>query len=142
DIRKRAAFPMFVVKGANVRLTARPQERADHYGNHDPPSRDDWQRALHNTVFFQLADTNNWDFVEIDEQGHAQVPLPQLRHAIVRSDAAHLVDRPLPPDSQTDNPGRTRQLDVIDRGNQIVMTDYPSNFLVDSRYAGGQQASI
>ncbi len=137
DIRTRAAFPMFVAGGnaAGITDTGMPDFKANRYNANNPEFKAIWRRALDNTIFFQLEDPENPDFKETDPKGAPHTPLNRLFHGIVRSTAAHLVDHPVPPrpPALEDNVGNIEQTQAVSKGWQIVMTDYPANFILDVR---------
>lgn len=128
DIKRRAAFPMYVVSD-EVTDVARPRERALHYNTATAAFMSTWRTALDNTIVFDLENTQNRDFAPTDP---ATKPLNQQINAIVRPAAAHLIDVPVP-NAFEDDVGKLRQRDVVDAGWQWLMTDYPVNFISDEQ---------
>jgi hypothetical protein len=143
DIRTRAAFPMFVVEdnqtvtknGVQVTEGVRdvdvPAFKAQEYGVSDPAFQTMWRNALDATIFFQLENWTNPDFLEVADDGVTpQIPLHRRFHGIVRSTAAHFVDLPIPAGLE-DNVGKIAQRPAVASGFQMLMTDYPVNFASD-----------
>lgn len=135
DIRTRAAFPMFVVGGSakGVPDAEIPSFKAARYHTQTPAFELMWRHALDNTIFFQLEDITNPDFVENDQH---PVPLHRQFHGVVRSTAAFLIDHPIPSGVTSDNVGNIQQRAAVASGWQILMTDYPVNFIEDFRATG------
>jgi hypothetical protein len=139
DIRTRAAFPMFVVDGhvTGIRDEEMPSFKARRYNVSDPSFVALWRHALDNTIFWQLEDPSNPDFLEADPvSGRPLVPIFRRYHGIVRSTAAHLVDHPVPDGEDEDSVGKIMQTLAVSSGWQMVMTDYPANFIWDVRAPG------
>jgi hypothetical protein len=134
DIRHRAAFPMFVVS-RDTPDTEIPAERARHYNHEgDAGFMAKWRRALDNTIF--------WDLEAVDGQGGTPArdfwedapggPINRRYHGIVRPAATHLVRGPMPAcDDCGDTLARFPQEVAVQKGWNILMTDYPANFISD-----------
>src|SRR5262249_20226401 len=141
-------FPMFVVQDC-VDDEHKPMDRAVLYNNvGDQAFIDMWRQALDNTIFWQLETANNPDFSFptppgedpprcCDGRGCSLVPpnplgrLPDRLKGIVRSSAAHLIDLQPDPHHNSDDDGKITQQEALVRHDNILMTDYPVNFIAD-----------
>ena len=140
DIRRRAAFPMFVIDGHSVRTVngqpegvpdaELPAFKAQQYNTDTDAFRAMWRRALDNTIFWDLEGLDHPDFT-------TDPPIFARFHGVVRPAAAHLLMREpstCTSDCVEDNVGAIRQADAVARGLHIIMTDYPANFIGDFLY--------
>ncbi|HXJ39193.1 MAG TPA: Ca2+-dependent phosphoinositide-specific phospholipase C [Bryobacteraceae bacterium] len=71
-------------------------------------------------------------FWQVESLGKPDVPQFVADHGVVRSAATHMIADPVPP-GNPDNIGKVSQQWVVSQGYQLLMTDYPWNFIEDAK---------